>query len=137
MGHGKNELKRIMKKIVCFCAVAFAMVMPAGVYASNVSLLGNPPQQGTTTVHESCYTQGVSYERQNRGDGRGQSVTVTRPNNSDVNVNVTRSDGTSYSQDTRSGWEVAGRSNGTTTHSTDVITNNDNVEIRCYQRDQK
>lgn len=135
MGHGKNELKRIMKKIVCFCAVAFAMVMPAGVYASNVSLLGNPPQQGTTTVHESCYTQGVSYKREN-GGGSSQSVTVTRPNNSDVNVNVTRSNGTSYSNDTRSGWGVSAETDGTTTHSTGV-TQQDNVEIRCYQRDQK
>lgn len=132
MGHGKNELKRIMKKIVCFCAVAFAIVMPAGVYASNVSLLGNPPQQGTTTVHESCYTHGVEYERGKSG------VSVTRPNYVDVNVNVTRSNGgESHSKDTRTDWEGSSSTrSSTTTHST-YATTQDNVEIRCYPRDQK
>ena len=119
-----------MKKIVCFCAVAFAMVVPAGVYASNVRLLDDPPKRGTTTVNESCYTQGVSYERNNVA-GSQQNVTVNTNGNSDVILNVNRSDGTSYSKDTRSGWS------GTNNKHTNSVDKDDNIEIRCYPRNQK
>ncbi len=119
-----------MKKIVCFCAVAFAMVVPAGVYASNVRLFDNPPQRGTTTVDESCRTQGVSYNRYNDYN-RQNNVSVNTDGRSDVNMTVERKDGSSYSKDTRSNW------NGTNNSYNERVNKDDNVDIKCYPRNQK
>jgi hypothetical protein len=121
-----------MKKIVCFCAVAFAMVVPAGVYASNVRLFDNPPQRGTTTVDESCRAQGVTYDRYDNYN-KQNTVNVSTSGRSDVNMIVERKDGSSYSKDTRSNWNAAGNRN----IYEQGVNKDDNVNIKCYPRNQK
>ena len=122
-----------MKKIVCFCAVAFAMVVPAGVYASNVRLFDNPPQRGTTTVDESCRAQGVTYDMQNHSNNR-ETVVVNTNNRSDVNITVNQDNGRSYSRDTRTDWNGHAGSDSRYEQS---VGRNDNVDIKCYPRNQK
>lgn len=101
-------------------------------YASNV--FDNPPQKqwGQTKVDESCRNQGVSYERKETKIG-SHSVTIRSNDRSDVNMTVERKDGTSYSIDTRSGW--TGSNN---TYDNDrYMGSSDNVDIKCYPRNQK
>ena len=120
-----------MKKIVCFCVVVLAMMIPASVYASNVRLFDDPPKRGTTTFGENCRDQGVTYSRKNALSNKDR-VEIKKNSNVDVNMTVNSSNGTSYSKDTRSNWPAEHNRN-----YEQKINTSDNVDIRCYPRNQK
>lgn len=116
-----------MKKVF-FCIAAFATMASVNANASNV--FDNPPQKqwGQTRVDESCRTQGVAYERS------GNGTVVYSNDKSDVNMTVEKHGiQNTYSKDTRSNWTPEKDNK----YVDGTVKSDDNVDIKCYPRNQK